>query len=608
MHKHPIMQIFPTPDNHGSAQARPLGKWLTADGRMEGEAVPGRNGVSQPAPEGCHGYVRRRTRCGAMRPLPVLLLSLLAVAVISVPAYRRLKTSAPGTIPVFQAARGLLEITVTESGTISPSEQITLKSELEGRSTILYLIREGSQVKAGDLLVELDATNLEARRIEQGIRVQNSEAAFIRSRETLEVVKNQAQSDVEKATLDLQFAREDLDKYKAGEYPNKLKELDARITLAREEKQRAEQKLKWSQVLFKEKYLSESEIQADELSVKKAALDVELAENTLNLLRQFEYKRQIAKLESDARQAEMALERATRKARADVIQAEADLRAKESEFTQNQSQLEKLIVQIGKARITAPRDGLVVYATSVEVRWRGSSEPLAEGQEVRERQELIYLPTASSFIAKIKIHESSLQKVRRDMPVSLRADALPGMAFKGRVNSIAPLPDAMSAFMNPDLKLYDTEIRIEGGGEVLRTGMNCEVTIHVASYPDAIHVPVQCVVRINRQPVVFVDTPAGPVKREVTIGEDNNRMVHIIAGLEPGEPVLLAPPLDAAGGKTDVADKEDDRVQADGNSDEPPPLPEPWRAGEEPGKPRANRAPKDGAERRQRQRPSQEQP
>jgi HlyD family secretion protein len=482
---------------------------------------------------------------------PAYLL-ILIIIMIAPSTMRKFKTSKEDSSPVFRAAQGKLDITVTESGTISPSEQLILKSELEGRSTILFLIPEGTEVEAGELLVELDASDLEARRIEEEIKVQNAEAAFIRSRENLEVAKNQAQSDTEKAELTLQFAREDLGKYKAGDYPNKLKELEARITLAREEKQRAEEKLKWSQVLFKEKYLSESEIQADELSVKKAALDVELAENNLQLLQDFEYKREIAKLESDVRQAEMALERATRKAKADVIQAEADLRAKESEFTQIKSQLKKVIEQIGKARITAPRAGLVVYATSTEFSWRGSDEPLDEGQEVRERQEIIHLPTASSFIAKIKIHESSLKKVRRGMPVSLSVDALPGMRFNGSVTKIAPLPDARSAFMNPDLKLYDTEIRIDGGGDVLRTGMNCEATVQIASYSNAIYVPVQCVVQIDRQPTVFINAPSGPMQRPVSIGDDNNRMVHILSGLEPGEPVLLAPPLQATEQRVDT--------------------------------------------------------
>ena len=484
-------------------------------------------------------------RAGGLRinVLVAVLVAMAVIAALALPAYRRLAAAPDKSEAVFIAARGLLDITVTESGTISPSEQIILKSELEGRSTILFLVPEGTQVKAGDLLVELDVTSLETRRIEQDIKLQNAEASFIRSRENLEVVRNQAQSDVEKAELTLQFAREDLEQYKAGEYPNKVKELEARITLAREEQQRAQEKLKWSQVLFDEKYLSESEIRADQLSVKKAGLDVDLAQDNLGLLQQFENKRQITKLESDARQAGMAQERAVRKARSDVIQAEADLRAKESEFTQSKSQLEKLSGQIEKAKIRAPRDGLVVFATSTQVQWHGNVEPLAEGQEVRERQELIYLPTASSFVSKIKIHESNLKRVSRDMPVTLTVDALPGMTFTGRVAVIAPLPDAMSAFMNPDLKLYDTEIRIEGGGDVLRTGMSSETTIHIASHENAVYVPVHCVVRAGGRPVVFVATPGGAVQRAVRIGDNNSRMVHILDGLEAGEPVLLAPPL-----------------------------------------------------------------
>lgn len=484
-------------------------------------------------------------RRGAVKIFPIVLASVVVAMIATVPIYRQWAPKPKDLTPVFVTAQGDLDIAITESGTIRPSEQVILMSEIEGRTTILFLIPEGTEVKAGELLVELDATDLEDRRIEQAIKSENAEAAFIRSRETLEVVKNQAQSDVEKAEITLQFASEDLDQYIAGQYPNKVKELEARITLSREEKKRAEEKLKWSQVLFSEKYLSESEIQADELSVKKADLDVDLAENNLALLNDFEHKRQIAKLESDLRQAKMANDRAVRKARADVIQAEADLRAKESEFSQNKSKLEKLSEQIMKAKITAPQAGLVVYATSTEVSWRGSTEPLAEGQEVRERQELIHLPTASSFVAKIKIHESNLKKITRDMPVTVQIDAQSDMILTGFVTSIAPLPDAMSSYMNPDLKLYDTDIRIEGGRDVLRTGMSCKTRIHIATYTNAIFVPVQSVIRISGKHTVFVNTPDGPVQRTVIIGDNNDQMVHIISGLEPGEPVLLAPPLDS---------------------------------------------------------------
>ncbi len=472
--------------------------------------------------------------------VPIAVLALLALGVHL--ALRSVRAQ-PDRVATFPAARGPLSITVQESGTIHPREQLILKSGLEGRNRILYLIPEGTEVREGDLLVELDATGLVDRRVDMDIRVQNAEAAFIRSRENLEVVRNQAQSDVESAELKLQFAGEDLEQYREGEYPNRVKELEARITLAREEQQRSIEKLEWSQVLFKEQYLAESEVRADELAVRKAALDVELAENNLRFLQDFEYQRRINQLESDLQQAEMALERTRRRARSDVIQAEAELRARESEYQQNQDRLTRLDEQIAMARITAPREGLVIYATSTQFHWRGNVEPLSEGQEVNERQELIHLPTAAGFVARIKVHESSVQKVRRGNPVTISVSALPGRTFSGRVRLIAPLPDPTSTFMNPDLKLYDTEIEIEGGLDVLKTGMSCQTTIRIAELEDVIYVPVHSVVRDRNQTVVFVLTPAGPAQREVQVGDDNGRMVHIRSGLEAGELVLLAPPI-----------------------------------------------------------------
>ena len=45
------------------------------------------------------------------------------------------------------ARRGPLVISVSENGEINPSEQITIKSEVEGRVSLLYIIPEGTIVK-----------------------------------------------------------------------------------------------------------------------------------------------------------------------------------------------------------------------------------------------------------------------------------------------------------------------------------------------------------------------------------------------------------------------------------------------------------------------------
>ena len=481
---------------------------------------------------------KRRMRGGLAA---VVVVAIVAVALAGRGCIRRGTGDETGKL-FFPVAEGPLTISVTESGTVKPAEQEILKSELEGQSTILYLIPEGTSVKKGELLVELDATAMTDAKVDQEIRVKNAEAAFIQSRENLAIVKSQSESDIDQAELTLLFAREDVGQYKEGEYPNALKEHEAEITLAKEELQQALEKEKWSAVLYKEKYLSESELQADRLAVKKATLNVELAESKLSLLKAFTYKRALAQLESAVKQAEMALERIKRKSAAGEVQAEADHRAKTSEFERQKDKLAKLTEQIAKARIVAPRDGVVIYATSAKPSWRRDTEPLDEGRQVREREELIYLPTASTFKAEVRVHESNMDKIHVGMPVRITIDALPGKRFTGKVASIAPLPDASSMFMNPDLKVYPTEIAIDGT-EDLRTGMSCQAEIVVEQYASALYVPIQSVVRIANQPTVYVKSDAGVVPKPVQIGLDNNRMVRIVDGLEEGEEVLLTPPI-----------------------------------------------------------------
>ena len=449
-------------------------------------------------------------------------------------------------MPTFVVKQGPLRINIIESGTIKARQQVIIKSEVEGRTTILSLVPEGTLAQNGDLLIELDASKLLDDKIDQEIKVQNSDAAFIRARENLAVAKNQAQSDKDKALLSLKFARLDLEKYidpNEGEYSNQLMEAKIRITLAEEELQRAQEKLKWSKRLHGDKYISQTELQEDKIAANKADLDLELTKSDLNLLQKFTYKRELAQLESDVKQAQMALDRTERKAKADVIQAEADLRAKESEFKRQKDKLKKVEEQIEKTKIYAPADGLVIYATSARGGWRGNEEPLDEGQEIRERQELIYLPTALSMKAEVKIHEASMKKIELGLRTTVKVDALPGKVFTGSVGKIAPLPNAQMIWLNPDLKVYNTEIFLDNEDEDLLTGMSCKAEIIIEEYKNATYIPLQSIVRVKGRPTVYVVTESDIESRGIEIGLDNNRMVRVIKGLAPGERVLLAPPL-----------------------------------------------------------------
>ncbi|MBN2374252.1 efflux RND transporter periplasmic adaptor subunit [bacterium] len=480
--------------------------------------------------------------------MAAIIIALLIIGVLILWLIRPgLNDQDPSSLATFTVQKGALTISVTESGTIKPRDQIILKNEVEGKTSILWLIQEGTVVKEGDLLVELDTSQLIDERINQQIAVQNSEAAYIGARENLEVIKNQAQSDLDNARLQLDFARQDLKKYIEGEYPNALKEAEARITLAKEELGRAEETVRWSKRLFNEKYISQAELQADELVLKTKELELELAESSLDLLKNYTHKKRLAELESNLKQAEMSLERTTRKARANVIQEEADLKARESQFRRQKDKLEKIERQIEKTSIYAPVNGIVIYATSARSGGRfRRTEPLAEGQAVQERQELIHLPTTSSLKAEIGVHESSMEKIKKGMPVKVTVDALPDRIFSGTVDMIAPLPDADSAWMNPDLKIYNTVIFLDGNSDLLRTGMTCRAEIIIEQYDHAVYIPIQAVLRVGGEPTVYVVDGKAVKPRRVETGMDNNRMIRIISGLKEGEVVLLTPPLESA--------------------------------------------------------------
>ena len=449
---------------------------------------------------------------------------------------------------VFTVREGPLTISVTQAGTIKAKDQIILKNEVEGQTQIIFLIEEGTVVKEGDLLVELDASQLVDGRVDQQIQVQNSEATFISDRENLEVVKNQAESDVSAAKLAAQFAQEDLKKYVEGDYPMLIKEAEAKIALSLSEESRTKEQLQGSKRLLDEGFLTSIEYDEDKALAERAQLDLELAQSSLNLLKEYTYKRQMTELQSAIEESDRALRRAQLKAGADVIQAEAKHRAGESEFDRQKDKLAKLDEQIKKAKIFAPSGGLVIHATTAEGGgWRSRNEPLDEGQTVRERQELIYLPTANEMTAEVRVHESNLNKIKAGMGVLITIEALNGQTFTGHITRIAPLPDAQSSFMNPDLKEYVTQIDIEGATPTLRTGMTCEAEIMVARFDNATYVPVQSVFMVKGKPTAFISKgDGGYEERPVEIGLDNNRMLQIASGLKPGETVLMTPPLDIA--------------------------------------------------------------
>lgn len=446
-------------------------------------------------------------------------------------------------VPVFTVKQGPLKISVVESGTIRPRDEFILRNNTDDQTTIVSIVPEGKQVKKGDVVALLDASEKEDRLHTQQLELKNDQTELISARENLDIVRNQSQSDTEQAELLFKFAQQDLEKYTSGEYPKQLMEAEASITLASQRYTLAKEDLKWSKVLYEKKYLAESELQQDELSAKSAELDLELAKEDLELLKNYTHLRQLEQLKSDVKQAEFELERTHSRASSNILEASSRYYWRQERVARETRYVNELQKEIQAATMVAPIDGLALYASSVLEDWEDDEDRIRVGAVVDEEREILFITAAEEYNIDIMVQETDLNKVAEGLPVTITVDALPGSSFQGVVKKVAPLPNQRQQYLNPNLKVYNTDIEISSDSSALRNGMSCMVDILIEEYENVLYVPVQAVIKANGQSLVFVKNNTNIEARLVTIGLDNNRMIHIKEGLKEGELVLLKPPL-----------------------------------------------------------------
>ncbi|HVS11267.1 MAG TPA: efflux RND transporter periplasmic adaptor subunit [Planctomycetota bacterium] len=433
--------------------------------------------------------------------------------------------------------RGPLRITVTARGHLTAADSVSLTSEVEGRTAILSLVPEGTQVQKGDVVCELDATALVEKRFEQTITVANAEAAYVKAKQNHEIQQSQNRSDIAKAKQALDFAQQDLHKFLEGERESELERSRQAIDLAKEEEARAKDQLLWSTKLAEKGFLTNTELDADRIKHHRAEVDLAQAVRDLDLLERFQMPRQEAELRGALEEAERELERVELQAKARIVDFEADVRTSSATFELEKEKLARIESQIDRARMRAPRNGLVVYAQRDR-----DDPPIQEGTEVRERQEIMSIPSTDSMVAQAKVHESVLKQVKLGALCAITVDALQGQRFQGRVAFVAVLPDRNSWWANPNLRVYRVDVAITSKSEAMRPGMSCAIEILADELPDALHVPVQAVFRTRQGNVSFVTRGGSIEPRSVTVGRYNALWVQILDGLEEGETVLLTRP------------------------------------------------------------------
>ena len=484
----------------------------------------------------------------------------------------------------FTIRRDDLLVTVTEGGSIMARNTIEVKCEVEaahGGMTITSIIPEGAyitqeDVDNGKVLVQLDSAALEEELTQREIDFASTEASYTEAKEANDIRIKQNESDITTAELKVKFALMDLKKYLGeaiveklmedanpepksitdisslledpqlgGSASQELKELNDNITLAEANYEQAFIDLGWTQKLYDKKYVSESELKKDKLNVKSLGFKKEGAEIALKLFKLYDFPKELEKLLSDYKEAERELERTYARARSKLAQAQANLKSAQSRYQSRKERLNKTKRNIELCTIRAPSPGLVTYGSGTRRdRWRSmrGSGIIAEGETVYQRQTIISLPDTTEMMAEIDVHESSVDKVRPGQRAKIVMDAFPDKTLEGKVLKVAPLPSQERRWFSPDLKVYTTQVNIEGTHDFLKPGMSAKVEILVERLDDVIIAPVQTVANLEGKKVSYCLTPDGVEQRVVQTGSFNDTFVQIIDGLQVGEKVLLSPP------------------------------------------------------------------
>ena len=475
---------------------------------------------------------------------PPVLLAVAAVVVVLLLWFVLRPAKSNGTSTAyFEVKRGDFTVSVVEGGTLAAVSEISIRSEVEGTARIISIVPEGSSVKKGDLLVELDSAQAQDQVNQQKINFEKAKFAVEQAEAQVEIAKSTTNSDFIAADLKVQFAIIDQEKYVQGQRAVDLIESSNKLVQAQAQLLVNSNTYKYSTNLNAKGYETKAKVDGDWLTLLNNQNSLIVASNGITMLLNFDEKKLLKKYATDLMQAQQELDRVVSQNRRKMAQYMADLESQRNTLALNEQKLERDMKNLAATKIHAPQDGLVVYQVSDN---HFSQESLIEGGAVvRNRQVLIKLPDLSRMKVTVKIHESHVNMIRPGLPAFVVLDSAPDMRYPGVVEKVAPLPDTQARWGNPNLKVYNTDIYITDPLTNAKPGVSAKAEIVVTNIANTLSVPIQAITTYKGKQVAYFVNGSKPEPRPVEAGLFNTKFIEIVKGVKEGDRVLLAPPFDA---------------------------------------------------------------
>ena len=434
-------------------------------------------------------------------------------------------------------------VAFSEGGELVAVDDVKVENEMDGSSTIVSLIDEGSTVKGpkriqvqpsdtpatlakkhevseealrhvnpdledaiknaesitipGDLLVELDPGSLKDKILNQEIAVRTAKNSVTKAENDLEIQRLKNQQSIDNAGMDVQFAKLDLEKFKESDaalmredYKGSITNLANQVERSKEQMAITEAQIVAYRELEKKQFLSKIKLRQEQLNLQTEQDNVTKYLHSIKMLRResdayekYEYKKLEANLTSLIKQSELSLVTVQQTATNNMITATTDLETQKQKLELEKEQLIEVKDQMNKTRIYAPSPGLVVYHVGESSRYGGSSTMIEKGASLRKGQDIIHLPNLSQMMVALKVHESRINQVKPGLFVQIRIDTVPDRSFKGEIAYVAPVASAAERW-GSNKKVFKCEVSIkEDLPPYVRPGASATCRIFVANLP-----------------------------------------------------------------------------------------------------------------------------
>lgn len=428
--------------------------------------------------------------------LPTIVITAIAVVLIAVVALWS-RTDVSSTLSAV-ATRGPLTVVLTTAGTLKPTESLTYRSPVIGRELeIAALAPEGSRVKAGDLLIRLNANELQrdADRARQELR--------------------QLQLDLQLAHGERQDAEGLVQSVTEGEGVLAVEEARTRLQLAQLKAERLRSEFEEYKPLMQKGFITREELARTESEATQATEELALARRRADVVERLAHPREKQRAALQLAQKTSQLEHVVGRVQ------DAEVR------------LNELNAMIEQSTIYARGPGLVVYE---ELLNSSPRRKIRVGDRVTPTQGLITIPDVARMIVESSVSEAELHRVKPGQPAVVRLEAYPDLRLNGIVARVGTLATSSSA-QGLDDKRFDLVIDLAASAADLRPEMTARADIVVGAKDDVLRVPVAAV--FQRQGAFVVYMANGGDTRAVEVGEANDQFVEILSGLAEGDRVLL---------------------------------------------------------------------